>query len=332
MACALQKLTTLEQKMRLIVVTCILIVTQFLFADDTVQKLVNLPHRPTVAEIQKAFAAGMPPENPFHGQHNAATQNFEGALADIIAEFELAFPGATYAPVGRDVVMIGDMMDAFYTSIGLPGRIKRINASGRTLEPATDAEVLALLKGSGLDLENIERSPGFILFDDSWYRSTSQMTRLIRIGYDAYKQSGKNPQSIIEKFNAINAYEDGGMPIKTDNRESMVKAMSEDAAKYGYPLKIFALSKNPENGIFLYNTEWHDRFLNIEMRPDGIAVARLPEPNRPEMREQVLFELYEIMKRVATPEFRALVEKKAESKGYKLDFSEMMCTRALQAI
>jgi hypothetical protein len=71
----------------------------------------------------------------------------------MIATFENAFPGATWAFIGRDMAIIADLFEAFYRSIGQTERVARIGMSRGTLKGLTSDLGTRLLESHGLKIQ-----------------------------------------------------------------------------------------------------------------------------------------------------------------------------------
>ena len=101
----------------------------------TISKLINSPTRPTIREIKEVLDP-WPLENPFGGVHDDLTETLSKTVPRLIVRMEKAYPGAIWAPLGRDAVFFGDVLDAFYEAVGERGRVRRLNLSGESFTNA----------------------------------------------------------------------------------------------------------------------------------------------------------------------------------------------------
>lgn len=301
--------------MRLILFALFTLVASPAFAD--LSTLMASLTRPTIADVEREttdetapLPQWMPPsavQSPFMSQLNA--------VADMIAELEWAYPGAVYMPLGRDIVLVGDAIDAFYRAHGQPGRIIRLNASGRSLDVGS-VLIARWIESSGVDIKNLANSRGYIPFDGSNYGPSSQSTTILSAVYEKYVHLGGNASDLVDKFAFFNtARGNGAAQVNPGlDRESILKEERQLLAtkRVSIPRQTFASSR-PLRG----QSEWHSNFLRIQTMPDGSVIAPSPEPNPEQTRAYILAEMRAIMKATAAPEFLELVRDRARKLGYE---------------
>src|SRR5262245_57581541 len=86
------------------------------------QELLALQRRPTMTEFIQAHDP-WPAQNPYKNavvemEYTSKLFNLRVRMPALIAQFEKAFPGATYYSLGRDAAGAADALDAFYLSLG----------------------------------------------------------------------------------------------------------------------------------------------------------------------------------------------------------------------
>ena len=230
---------------------------------------------------------------------------------EAIASMEKVFPGATWAPLGRDAVLLGDILDAFYQSIGQQGRVSRLNASGNSIRGANAPTLVQFMESAGLDFNNIKDKPPFIIFDNTGYGPSSQSTTLITAGYNAYKAQHGDPSVLVTKFNVMNLV--NNVTAQTDVN-AFHQQQAQSVAQIGRPGAILGITNGAQFG---YSTEWHNTFGNIQLQPNGKMEGAIGAQNPVQTREQVLWELYEAIRDVSKPSFLAAVQAAAHGLGFE---------------
>jgi hypothetical protein len=310
---------------------------------DPIQELLEQPARPTVADLQAALQP-WPSENPFLSRMGVVglapeaasmirsspaaraqqVQTYvEGKLPSAIAQMERVFPGATWAPLGRDAVALGDALDAFYHSFGQPDRVVRLDASTRTLENASATEIVTFLESAGLDFDptNAGAKP-FVMVDFTQMGTNSQSTKIMRAGYQEFQRRGGKAEDFVKRFNLITLRNDGfvsGKPMAATADLTALSRSQRFEAQTGGMFKTFVRIDGityPE-GVLLYAPAWHDRFDALQWSPDGKRFGGAPgTPTDPTTRLTVLSDQFELIQEVTTPAFRQQVEAHALSLGY----------------
>jgi hypothetical protein len=190
-----------------------------------------------------------PQSNPFGAlpgnQSTAAYVRANGPR--YIALLEYAFPGATWAPLGRDAVQMGDFLDAFYTSIGQPGRVARLNASGNSLTGESQQNYLQFLASAGLKLTDLANQPPFVIMDRSSYNESqgAQVSKLIMAVYDHYSANGGRPVDLVSRVNAISISHTRGANFYLNSKHNIQSYFSNIVADYAEPPQIAALVSAP---------------------------------------------------------------------------------------
>lgn len=304
-------------------VLCFLFVP-FLFANE--EDLLNRSLRPSIADVEQILK----PENNILS--NVHSIGYEASkIARMIAELEWAYPGAIYMPLGRDVVAIGDYIDAFYRSQGQPGRVIRLNASGPSLEVEPNL-IARFIQSSGVDIKNLKNGPSFVFFDVSNYTlpRASQSTKILSAVYNEYVLQGGKATDIFRKFTFFNIYRgaegatavDPGLHLE-EFFFKLYRYLEEHPTSI--PDKHLVASEMD------YNTsEWHRSFGRLQERPDGSVFADPGALSVLFRREEILSQMKVMIQEVRNPLFLAAILKRAQELGYHFKFRNDMCNKALE--
>ncbi len=301
-----------------IVLLTLLFINQL--ASAGLKKLLDSPTRPTIADVERE----MSPKN--FPQVLLSTPNLKvsyvrfNAIDKLIAELEWAYPGAIYMPLGRDVVILGDIIDAFYRSQGQPGRVIRLNASGPSLN-VSEEMIARFVQSSGVDIKNLKKSPGYIIFDGSSYNlpNQSQSTKILNAVYKEYVRQGGKEKDLLTKFAFFNLFSQAFASVTVEpnlDRKKFLREQLNHLKNNSFveiPNKTFAASESSYAA-----SEWHLSFGLLQEMPDGTVAAALhPSDLMPlQWRQQILKEVLFIMTVVETPTFRKKVRQRAKELGY----------------
>ena len=296
-----------------------------------IDRLLAQRTRPTTEELRatlKAAYGGMPKSNPFGSGSRIRDRGQE--VANLIAQLELAYPGGTYLPLGRDAVLIADLLDAYYRSIGQTDRVRRLDASGTSFPHYRDATdktfeadrpiITGFLKSNGLDFEKVAADRPYVMVDVTSYGRTSQSTQLMRSAYRTWAELGRDPKDLFDKVNFV------GLP-QTFARHEIADSNAATIDKVKAKLKAKTGRDGPEDILYVggstsgltYTSAWHgmfDRFVSdgkggVKTEPGGASSDR--------ERLDVLEELYDAVDLVSSPAFHAMV-KKVAAKDYGYHF------------
>jgi hypothetical protein len=288
--------------------------------------------RPTISEVgevlQRAYGK-LPAENPFFGDGVSeydvrSIQRSKDDIVNMIVQLERAYPGGTLLPLGRDAVLIADILDAFYRAIGQPDRVRRLDASGTSFPHYRDATERTyeqdrpilhdFLRSNGLDLEHIDSQPPYVMMDVTSYMSTSQSRQFMRSAYRTWAKMGRDPKALLDKvaFVGITGGYDAANLGSIRDIQAAKERIRADTSSDG-PSKIFYL--DPGIRDLTYTTAWHKDFLSF--RRHGNEVVTLPgEQKSTHYKTEVLAQQYEVMSLVQSPEFLESVKKRAAQYGF----------------
>jgi hypothetical protein len=270
--------------------------------------------RPTIRQVIEAAGSELVAkiQHTSNGTNDVMRFRQIEQLPKIIAFMEKAFPGALWAPLGRDAVIFGDLLDAFYLSIGQSGRVSRLNASGGGVKGATSDQLVRFLESAGLDLDNFKKRP-FVGIDYTSYNQNSQSFMLLSAAYHAYVAKGGNPKELIPYVNFF-ALKDLAPNAAHTTDEALSTFFKRDLYYEGLGniFSIFQLNV----GKWTHSEAWHYTFGSLAETPEGRFEATLGQ-DLPGTHFYIISQMLEIYRRVSAPEFQLAVQKAAGELGYE---------------
>ncbi len=295
--------------------------------------LMRREFRPTMADVAESLPSIPDLNSSLRNQRGSQTSTFVRLLIQggptLIANLEKAFPGATWAFLGRDTQLIADLVESFYLSIGQKGRVVRVGMSKPTLASLTDASLLTrYLEGLGLSVETIDSAPPFIFVDTISQGYGRQARTLVSHFYEHYEEkTGSEPARLLRKVNII------GLVVSTfqgsrHDLAGLPALLAEEEARYlaAGSVDFFNEHKIPtfpepvnlfnETGYEHYTGAWHGPFGSLVA--EGGAVRSTPGEAQPAtMRTQILSSQAAIWAAVSAPDFLNQVKEKAKALGYE---------------
>ena len=291
-----------------------------------IDALLKQTYRPTIAELERTLKAAygeIPRSNPFGS--GGRMRGHDRDVAQMIAQLELAYPGGTYVPVGRDAVLVADILDAYYRSIGQPDRVSRLNASGpsfphyhHSVTDATAREDAPLIAGfvrsSGLDFDRVTADRPYVMIDVTPYAFGSQSRQLMRSVFREWSRLGRDPKDLADKVAFVGIPMGGG-------RDKISDAVAGDIAALKAKVKASTTKDGPSEILWLgggsmssltYSRGWHEMFERFTRGPGGVVTTAPGSPADRETREGILEEQVDILHLIAKPSFQAEVREVAE--------------------
>lgn len=310
--------------------------------------------RPTINEIRKMHPNYKPEEGIPYSGSKLNYSHFRDALrlgaAQFIVKLESAYPGATFAFLGRDTQTISDIVEAFYLSIGEENRVVRIGVSSPTLAELSNEQIVTYLEYFGFNLKNVNENRPFILIDtvskgaendQGILVSGRQGRRLIQAVYEAWVSDPKNnPKDILKYFNMI------GLQVSTfdtsnihnqarygplsdlkkiyDTNKQLLINQTAETRSFGDNLVIPLIPDTRElfneSGYDHYTGAWHNKF-----GPPIVDGKRLL-PNtgsltHPTIRNSILWLQHQIIDIVKDPNFKREVENYAKKNNVRFNIS-----------
>lgn len=278
------------------------LVTSVAWGQRTPEDLTLEPLRPTVREVVDAYQERFRKPTRFTVVLQSEAHR---KLARTIVLSEKIFPNLTYAVLGRDAALFGDLVEAFYLSRGQPNRVSRLNGSGDTIRPTSLFDLFVFLRQNGLRPKGDGLERPFVIFDRTEFKESSQARRLIRAAVKGLLWAGAKPENLEKQLGAVrSAHEARLLEIQ----------MFEE----GSPGPRFASSMPFAD--FTDTSFWHESFgvLNTDESAQRVAYPTFHFP-RAEKRK-VLNDLVTPLRAVQSPEFLELVRQEAEREGVTLEW------------
>lgn len=287
---------------------------------EDLETLVNQKFRPTMTQIvaigRKAgfnFAI----ENPL--SKSKKVSRFKGVqeAAEVIIQLELMFPGATFAPLGRDAVRMGDIIEAFYLGLNQKNRVKRIELSTSSFKDLK--AVKAYLKGLGIvpDPKNIENTPPLVLFDRTSFSPISQSRRVTQMIFQLYKEAGGDPKDLKTKI-VFTSTQPQRVVSFTDFLSNPMGFMKRflKAIYSGRPLPQHTV--DIKANLFTDSAPWHGPFDTPKKVKNGNHVRQISDSRiTKKQKRQVLSSMLTILKTVQSPAFQRRVFRKSKEYGFE---------------
>lgn len=284
--------------------------SSILLGADSFAELLHEVFRPTMTEVSRLLKEGKTTES-FPGDSELDDEIIREEIPRGIATLEYFFPGATFAALGRDAFLLGDVLDAFYLSIGQQGRVVRLNCSAGTFRNQRISQILPeFLRQAGAHFRGLRRAQPFVIFDSTDMGDNSQSTKLIKTAFDHF---GENigPREIVHKFHLVSTRH--GKKASETNPAAYFKESASDVhwfQRLRRPLQIEFLHP------FMYPTTWHGKFgefTEVDGRWTGTPGPRSALGKR----YRILKTQELIWKTVSDPGFYRLVEREAHRLRYQ---------------
>lgn len=286
-----------------------------------VWKLLQQTDKPTIAEFLKFI--GKPPkageENPFeeYGSFNSVSRDIERAIPRLIAQFEKAYPNAIWYGLGRDIYLLNDILDAYYTYRGEPGRVRRLGASAPSFNDRNVQEVIDFLKSNGFDFENMgPDSRPQVFFDITSYSHSearySQSSQLMRAAWTEWARLGRDPKQLLEKVNFISTGYPGAALKEIGVNFNLKDFIEKTKIAADGPERILYA----ENSSSLqYSSAWHYVYGRFTKDKNGNTYAPPGDPESYTTKLKLLWELWETVQTVMNDKFTKSVDRQMEVYG-----------------
>lgn len=291
------------------------------------ETLLDRDHRPTVADFVEALGSSLPQNNPFTPclPNDPLMPLVSTAGPTIIADLEYSFPGATWAPLGRDSSLVGDVLETYALHHGQAGRVVRLNASGNSF--GSPAHYLGLLQTAELVNEKGKPEENFVIVDPTSWGTASQIRRLITSVYGPLSHAER--KEMLSKVNAMalgtSSRASGNLkPVAQNWPSDILSRMSFESD--GAPSAVLSTTGElsyPGGCAGVAEMAWHQTFQPFVFQNGhwiSYPGARMPEA----VREHVLWRMYEIKKLIDSPQFQASADQMAKA---RLNFD---LTRSIQ--
>lgn len=246
----------------------------------------------------------------------------------FIAQIEKAFPGATWAFMGRDSAVLADMVEAFYLYIGQKNRVVRVGMSKETLSKSSAEQFEKYIEELGFDFNDLHNKNPFILIDTVSSGFGRQGRALLKIAYARHAKEGGHPAELLNMFNMIgvvvSTFNDQEFPIsrsETYLEQMKVKIANTPNAQIDFDSEQL-LTYNEQKDYFgeagyeHYTGAWHQSFKGL-IATNGRVSAQPGKLLDEKYRINVLQFQLDIIERVMTDEFLERVRQEADDIDFK---------------
>jgi hypothetical protein len=269
----MKTLGNLYMKKLFLLIAALFTASAAMAANPSQRKLISSDVRPTPAEImsKKQHFANINPKE-FGNLANLYGRD----IPIVIVSLEKAFPGGTYAFLGRDMDLVADAVEAFYLSIGQKDRVQRIRFSTPSMQGATPQLITDFLIQSGLNADPEVHKPPMVIVDYTSFAGGSQSTTIVKKTLKELENRGVPAYDVMNRLNiaTIHArptpriYNIINMPI-----EEIDEKLEAQNMRWMARHNIDAIFQIPVNSI-AYGSEWHDRYGPIVRNADGLLETK----------------------------------------------------------
>lgn len=291
-------------KVRLLVALVVLSSYQLALAKDP--SALASPDIPSVSEVLKDWTP-LPKMNPYQ----PFSQYFNSDLADTIAAFEQHFPGLRYAPLGRDAMALGWLIDSFYCQVGQPDRVIYLRGSGTTIR-GKGARLVDFIESAGfsLDPKKMKTQAPMVLLDRTSQES-GQLAQIIKVAHQEYVRRGGRAGDIVRKLAAFSFDRDSITYFYDKIIENPKFKVEGEEPLYLASEKIFPEFSKYDKELY----QWHDGYGPLRQQKDGKWYGAPGKLSPLAIRKQLLGTLYELLQNTGSS-FLALVQQHAKERGY----------------
>lgn len=271
-------------------------------------------HSPTSRQLLN-FLKKFPTTNPWRSSGWTLEGFYDRKGIGMIAALEKAYPGAQWAPLGRDAAIAADYLDAFYTVNGYSDRVTRLRASGGTLVKAGEKEIIRFLESAGANFDPADKTARpFIILDRTSFGKESQSTLLLKNAFAEWKRRGGEAEAFPYRFGVVDLMPRHEMltDVQNDPR-SLLYEQGRVLASGGEvsDLRIFSVA-----GL-MDGPEWHETYGALARHKDGFyGIPGRPVPDR----RRVLAVHYEFLKSASSEGFLPAVKNAGAQMGHMVDF------------
>jgi hypothetical protein len=279
---------------------------QSAFADDAkLRRLISKSSRPSISDVLTAFGGNVPDANPLGQSGMYSSILTQGPYA--LVELEGAFPGGTYACLGRDAFFISDVLSAFYINHRLSeDHVYKLHASTATVRALEQSRTLnQFLIHNGLSETN---SP-YVIIDRTSFREKSQS----RVLYNAAR-NWADGKGLDSKEIAV---------VSTSHGHTFSQYLHHRLSKSSnyFPLLTNQLQPLIDRGF------WTDTFGTQVVSNDNGQLVGVPTSMMSDLSKlEVLKMLVDALIATSRPEF--LQSARAHAQSYGFDLMERLKLRA----
>jgi hypothetical protein len=276
------------------------------------QKILQMNDRPS-PEVILSNPALLENMQPSGFDRNA----FKTNIPTLIVSLEKAFPGGTYAFLGRDMDLVADAVEAFYLSVGQTDRVVRIKISTPSLQNASQDIITDYLIHLGLDAKPKSHKPPMVMVDYTSFGTSSQSTRITYAVLQELLKRGLPANDILTRFNVASIH--GGIAVDTINtvttsQEGLQKKLELQNRNWVDNGKIDRIIRVPLNSV-AYGSEWHDTYGPLHKNGRGPVTTTPSRYFNSVQKVPVLSNMIAAIKLASSPIFQKEVWNKAVTHG-----------------
>ncbi len=302
-------------------------------------RLLEMPSRPTMAESvpflnQLPEFEDVPSVIQVKNAHVYQPEHWVKVMLKhgptLIAAMEKAFPGATWAFIGRDSQAIADMLEGFYLSIGQQNRVVRLMVSKASFNGVTPQTLVHFVLEHGFSFKDIKHREPYVFVDTVSTGGGQQGRMFLNALYSYYANHLKGkPADLIKKLNMfalfVSTFRSAPVPssaIKSVSRDLEIQfSLTGDRPhNFGDEFKLTGFSENQdksnEAGYEHFSGAWTESFGPI-VSIDGKLKATPGNITDLRTHENILWMQKEIWNAVNSETFHHQVYEAAKKLGYE---------------
>jgi hypothetical protein len=265
-------------------------------------RLISQETRPSV-ELIMSNAVYLTPFGAAIDQAKILT--FKAALPSVIARLEKAFPGGTYAFLGRDTDTIADLVEGFYLSVGQRGRVVRVPLSTPSFDNNPDAAMITqFMQQVGLSEPGKKPAAPMVLIDVSKYATSSQSRKITRAVIEEYSNVGLRMHDIPNWLNiAVFPLQGIAVPqidplnLSVSQVANMLNRQAQEVSHNGFSQVV--VIGEAQLG---YGSEWNNKYGPME-RHGGRVVSNPMSYFDIATKTRVFAQMIETFRQVLEPNF-----------------------------
>lgn len=292
----------------------VLIFTSFAHGANS-SNLIEQKLRPTMRELLQELDP-IPSPNPFQPLYRNDTMlKLIPILGPkMIVQLEFAYPGAVWAPLGRDAALVADILESYYLAIGQMNRVVRLNASRHSFRDRADFRKLLLSVG----LIDTKRLPvkKFVVLDVTQWDLYSQSRQMVSAVYEAIDPCERS--NYLPIVNAIALGYLGG--------ESHVsRKITPNLNKLGFFSQVEVSEFGPSQILETYqdftypqqyhskDLVWHQPFMQFTEDTNGNIISQPGRLSSLQFREHILWQMFEVYHLIQSKSFMDDVQEYAKN-------------------
>lgn len=297
-----------------------------------INMLIKQAIRPSIEEYLQALGGKLPAKNPvvidaddFKTWENVKDQ--ADKAADLIVILGKYFDDYTFFPMGRDSYRVSDYVEAFWLTMGINDKVKRVNGSGPTIKDSYEDEggnqkVLADYMTQIGWSSKYPSNKVSIIFDNSMSGSYSQSAYVAnaiasRIHAKNSSLGGKNVSKRIAMVGTNGDSDELKIKEKTSiTNFDQSKGLDLVMAKQQYNIKFLGVGNQVADLMYDEGQiAWNGSFSAFKVAKSGKLLETPGYAFDNNYRRYVLYKYYEILKYMASAKYVNHLKKRATAYG-----------------